>query len=71
MKIELHIKNLENVGELTPERMRHFTEIFEALISSGGLSGVKGGSTSIHFDQEGVFMGVNLNYWPWRRRKGV
>lgn len=70
MKVELNITSLENVGDMTPERLRHFTEIFEALISSGGLSGVKGGSTTIHFDADGIFMGVNLNYWPWRRRKG-
>lgn len=44
-------------------------EIFEALIVSGGLSGVKSGQTIIHFDQEGNFMGVQLSYWPWRRRK--
>lgn len=69
MKVELHIRNLENVGEMTPEKTRHFTEIFEALIVSGGLSGVKGGSTTIHFDADGRFMGINLNYWPFRRRK--
>jgi hypothetical protein len=69
MKLELIIKNVENVGDMTPDKMRHFTEIFEALISSGGLSGVKGGSTIIHFDGEGKFMGINLNYWPYRKRK--
>lgn len=69
MKVELDIRTLENVGEMTPEKLRRFAEIFEALIVSGGLSGVKNGSTTIHFDHEGVFMGVNLNYWPWRRRK--
>lgn len=69
MKIELEIKNLENIGKITPELKDHFQEIFEALIISGGLTGVKGGSTIIHFDSEGNFMGINLNYWPWRRRK--
>lgn len=44
-------------------------EIFSALISSGGLSGVKGGQTILHFDANGEFMGVQLSYWPWRRRK--
>lgn len=69
MKFELTIRNMENVGEITPQKVAHFKEIFEALISSGGLTGVKGGSTSIHFDAEGNFMGINLNYWPFRRRK--
>lgn len=69
MKIELDIRNLENVGEITSETRRHFVEIIEALISTGGLSGVRNGSTSIHFDNEGNFMGINMNYWPWRRRK--
>jgi hypothetical protein len=44
-------------------------EIFNALVKSGGLTGVKGGTTSLHFDAEGTFMGVQLSYWPWRRRK--
>ncbi len=69
MKIELNIRNWDNLGTMTPESEKHVVEIFEALIASGGLTGVKGGSTTIHFDAEGVFMGVNLNYWPWRRRK--
>ncbi len=68
MRLELEIRNLENVGEMTPEKQRHITSIFEALISSGGLTGVKGGSSIIHFDAEGRFMGVQLNYWPFRKR---
>ena len=44
-------------------------EIFEALIRSGGLWGVKGGKTVLHFDAQGLFQGVELDYWPWRRRK--
>lgn len=51
------------------EQVQKYREIFEALIASGGLSGVKGGQTIIHFDAEGQFMGVQLSYWPWRRRK--
>jgi hypothetical protein len=38
------------------------------LVQSGGLSGVKGGKTIIHFDEQGVFRGVQLDYWPYRRR---
>ena len=46
-----------------------YVEIFLALLKSGGLSGVRGGKTIIHFDAEGTFQGIELDYWPWRRRK--
>lgn len=51
------------------EEVSKFSEIFYALLKSGGLSGVKGGKTVIHFDADGVFQGVQLDYWPYRRRK--
>jgi len=69
MKIELEIKNLENIPELTAQDIEKFSEIFGVLISSGGLTGVSGGQTLIHFDANANFMGVQLNYWPWRRKK--
>lgn len=68
MKVELDIRSLDNVGELTPERLRHFTQIFEVLIVSGALTGVKRGAAMIHFDDMGVFQSVELKYHPWRRR---
>lgn len=68
MKLELDIRSLDNVGEVTPERKRHFTEIFEALVSSGALVGVKRGCAMIHFDDAGVFQTIELKYHPWRRR---
>ena len=68
-KIEIIIKNSENVGALSKEQLLSIQEIVSALISSGGLTGVKGGKTLIHFDANGIFMGVELDYWPWRRRK--
>lgn len=52
-----------------PEEVKRFTEIFTALVRSGGLTGVKGGQTILHFDAVGEFQGVQLSYWPWRRRK--
>lgn len=55
----------------TKEEIDKFKEIFKALISSGGLQGVKGGQTILHFDNEGHFMGVQLSYWPWRKRKVI
>lgn len=53
----------------TEEDVSKIKEIFDALVASGGLSGVKGGVTEIHFDGDGNFQGVKLNYWTWRRRK--
>lgn len=58
------IINLE-IGDNDQEQV---TAIFSALVTSGGLSGVKGGQTILHFDANGNFMGVQLNYWPWRKR---
>lgn len=69
MKIELNIKNIENVGEISEKSIELFEEIFSALIISGGLTGVRGGKTVIHFDADGIFQGIQLDYWPYRRRK--
>ncbi|KKR20042.1 MAG: hypothetical protein UT51_C0009G0016 [Candidatus Nomurabacteria bacterium GW2011_GWC2_39_41] len=68
MKITLDIKNLEN-SNFTPERLKIYEEIITALVSSGGFDGVKGGQTIIHFDAIGQFVGVQLSYWPWRRKR--
>jgi len=53
----------------TQEETNKYLEIFQALLKSGGLSGVKGGKTIIHFDADGIFQGIELDYWPYRRRK--
>ena len=53
----------------TQEETNKYLEIFQALLKSGGLSGVKGGQTILHFDSEGNFQGVQLSYWPWRKHK--
>ena len=55
--------------EMSEEEIRKAQEILLALVSCGGLSGVKGGRTIIHFDGQGIFQGIELDYWPWRRRK--
>lgn len=62
--MKLIINNIENQDELD-----RFAEIFAALIKSGGLTGVKGGQTIIHFDDQASFRGIQLSYWPWRKRK--
>ena len=71
MKFEITIKNTENIGNLGQEQLRSIQEIVEALVTSGGLTGVKGGKTILHFDGEGNFMAVQLDYMPWRKRKNV
>ena len=57
------------IENTTMDEILRFEEIFKALVKSGGLSGVKGGKTILHFDNEGLFQGIELDYWPWRRRK--
>ena len=52
----------------TPQEIARVCAILEALLQSGGLFGVKSGQTIIHFDKYGSFMGIELNYWPWRNR---
>lgn len=44
-------------------------EIFDALVRCGGLTGVKAGKTIIHFDHEGNFTRIQLDYIPWVKRK--
>lgn len=63
MKIEIKIEGASQ------EQIERYQEILTVLISKGALDGVKGGSTKIHFDADGVFQGIELDYWPWRRRK--
>ena len=53
----------------TDERLAKYVEIFTVLIEKGALDGVRGGSTIIHFDGEGVFQGIELDYWPYRKRR--
>ena len=55
--------------ELTPAQIEKYLLIFNLLIEKGALDGVKGGKAILHFDSEAQFMGVELNYWPYRRRK--
>lgn len=68
MIIKLDIRNLENVGQLDDKKLEHITGILEALVTTGALTGMKSGKTVIHFDAEGTFQGIELDYWPWKRR---
>lgn len=63
MKIQISIEGA------TKEQLEKYTEIFTVLLAKGALDGVKGGKAILHFDADSQFMGVELDYWPWRRRK--
>ncbi len=63
MKIELTIEGS------TTEQIEKYKEILGVLIEKGALDGIKGGSAIIHFDSNCLFQGVQLDYWPWRRKK--
>lgn len=66
IKISLAVEGVEDGLQL-----ERYKEIFAVLIEKGALDGVRGGSAIIHFDAQGVFQGVQLDYWPWRRRKNL
>lgn len=68
MKIHLYLDIEE---EKTPQQIEKYTEIFNDLLKTGALDGLKGGSANIHFDHNSMFQGIQLDYWPWRRRKKV
>lgn len=62
MQVELKIEGWDE-RELTEVK-----EILIALLSSGGLTGVKNGKTIIHFNEQGIFQRIQLDYFPWNRR---
>ena len=68
-EITIKITNNENIGILNKEQVENIRQIILALIVSGGLTGVKGGKTILHFDEKGTFRGVQLDYWPYMVRK--
>ena len=68
-ELTIKITNRDNVGTITTEQANSIQTIISALIQSGGLTGVKGGKTIIHFDGDGSFQGVELDYWPFRKRR--
>ena len=67
--ITLTIKNTENIGKLSQEQLNTIQEVMTALVTSGSLTGVRGGKTTIHFDSEARFMGISTDYMVWKRRK--
>lgn len=64
----MRLKKLEVEG-ITKEQLIRYTEIFEALITTGSLDGVRSGAVHINFDHLCVFQSIKHDYTPWRRRK--
>jgi len=69
MKFEIDIKNTENIENLSQSDLLKIVNIVEALVTTGGLTGVKGGQTIIHFDALGEFQKIQVSYFPWVNRK--
>ena len=63
MKIDLQVAGATN------DQIEKYKQIFSVLIEKGALDGVRGGQAIIHFDAETNFMGVQLSYWPWKKKK--
>ena len=61
-KIELNIEGT------TKEEVTKYQEVLSVLISSGALR-LKNGKAVLHFDSDGTFQGVQLDYWAFKRRK--
>ena len=53
------------------DRLTKYEKIFRLLIDKGALDGVRGGSANLHFNGEGQFAGLELNYWPWKEKKVI
>lgn len=62
MNIQLKIEGA------TQEQMVQYQKILYALVKVGGMDGVKNGKTIIHFNSEAKFLGIQLDYWPWKER---
>mgnify|MGYP001314908373 CR=1 FL=1 len=69
MKIEIDVKNIENSGPLSEEKIERYQEIITSLIETGSLDNIKGGSVELHFDPNGIFQGTQQHFFAWRRRK--
>ena len=63
------IFELETEETFTKQEVDKINNIFAALLTTGGLLGMRNGSTSIHFDKNGDFQAVRLDYMAWRNFK--
>jgi len=63
------IFEIETKEDFTPKEVAQIDEIIHALLATGGLTGMKNGSTSIHFDKNGEFQAIKHEYCPWLKRR--
>ena len=61
-KIELKIENISKEDTIK------YQEILHVLVSSGALA-LKNGKAILHFDSAGIFQGVELDFWAFKRKK--
>lgn len=65
LKIDLKVEGA------TIEQNQKYKEILCVLLEKGALDGMRAGSTTIHFSNEGEFSGIEMAYWPWRKRQAA
>ena len=65
MKIEIKVEGASQ------EQMINYQRVLFALIKVGGLDGVKRGRTVIHWNAEGKFSGIQLDYMPWTEKNNL
>lgn len=58
-----------DIEGVSKEDIAKYQEILVILISSGALK-LRNGKAMLHFDSDGTFQGVQLDYWAFKRRKG-
>lgn len=56
------------IHDVSAEETARYQEILVSLISSGALN-LRNGKAILHFDSEGIYQGVELDYWAWKRKK--
>lgn len=57
-----------NIPDIDIKETARYQEILVALVSSGALN-LKNGKAVLHFDSDGVFQGVQLDFWAFKRKK--
>ena len=63
------IINLD-IPNASKEQLDKYMEMFGAIVNSG-IMGIKGGKATLHFDATGQFMGTEVNYWSYKRKKEI
>lgn len=64
----MNIIKLEVEGA-SEEQIEKYAEIFNVLLMKGALDGMRNGGATIHFGPQCEFVGVEMKYWPWRKRE--